>query len=100
MNPYASRPRGLGYLGQLVALALGYVALGRLGLAISPVGGFATLVWAPAGLSPAARVPGVSRLWPAVAAGALVTNLWLGAPPPVACGIAVANTLEAAVGAF
>ncbi len=98
MNRCAS-PR-LAYLGQLSALAVGYVALGRLGLAISPVGGFATLVWAPAGLSFAALVLGGHRLWPAVAAGALVTNLGVGAPPLVACGIAAGNTIEAVAGAL
>ena len=88
------------HAGTLLALGGLYVVVGKLGLAMSPVSGFATLVWSPTGLSLAALIIGGYRLWPAVAAGALVTNLWVGAPPLVACGIAAGNTLEALVGAF
>src|SRR5262245_59534613 len=85
---------------RLSALAMVYVALGKVGLMMAPVSGFATLVWAPTGVALAALVLGGYRLWPGVAVGALVTNLWAGAPPLVACGMAVGNTLEAVVGAF
>ena len=90
----------VGYLGQLIALALSYFAAGRLGLAIAPVSTLATLVWPPSGLSLAALVIGGYRLWPGIAAGALATSLSLGAPPLVACGVAAASTLEAALAAF
>jgi PAS domain S-box-containing protein len=88
-----------GAVGGAVALAVAYVALAKFGLGLSPVGGFATLVWAPAGISLAALLLGGCRLWPGVALGALVANLLIGAPPLVACGIAVGNTLEAVLGA-
>src|SRR4029077_5895147 len=39
-------------------------------------------------------------LWPGIALGAVVVNVWTGAPVPVACGIALGNTLEAVVGAY
>ncbi len=39
-------------------------------------------------------------MWPGIALGALVTNLGIGAPPAVACGIALGNTLEALAGAW
>jgi PAS domain S-box-containing protein len=74
--------------------------LGKLGLAMAPVSGFATLVWPPAGISLAALVIGGYRLWPGIAVGALATNLWTGAPPLAACGIAASSTLEAVAGAF
>jgi PAS domain S-box-containing protein len=90
----------LAYSGQLVALTVIYVVAGRLGLTISPVSGFATLVWPLTGVCLAALLLGGFRLWPAVAVGAFLTNLWTGAPPLVACGIAVGNTFEAVVGVF
>ena len=74
---------------QILALALVYVGLGKLGMAISPVSGFATLVWPPTGVALAALLIGGYRLWPGVALGALAINLWQGAPPLSACGIAL-----------
>jgi PAS domain S-box-containing protein len=88
------------HAGEILALAAVYFALGRLGLAMEPVNGFASLVWAPAGLSLAALVLGGFRLWPGVALGALATNLWAGAPLISACGIAAGNTLEAVAATF
>jgi signal transduction histidine kinase len=83
------------YVAAVAAVALAYVLYGRLGLMLDAVGGFATLVWAPTGISIAALVLGGSRLWPGVALGALATNLWAGAPVAAALGIAAGNTLEA-----
>ncbi len=100
MTTRASLPVWAAYLGQLAALALASVVLGRVGLAVSPVGGFPTLVWPPAGLCLAALVIGGYRLWPAIAAGALATNLWLGAPPLVAGAIATGDVLAAVLGAM
>jgi mono/diheme cytochrome c family protein len=84
----------------MAGLALAYVAAGRLGLSLDAVSGFATLVWAPTGISLAALLHFGRGLWPAVAVGALVVNLWNGAPLGVAAGIAAGNTLEAVVGAL
>jgi PAS domain S-box-containing protein len=83
-----------------LGLFAAYVATAKLGLALDPVGGFATLVWPPTGLALAALVRLGPGLWPAVAAGAFVANLWSGAPAWVAAGIALGNTLEAALGAL
>ena len=77
-----------------------YVAVARLGLQLDPVSGFATFVWPPTGLSLAALLLFGPRVWPGVALGALVANLWNGAPVPLAAGIALGNTLEAVVGAY
>jgi signal transduction histidine kinase len=79
------------------ALAVVYLLVARLGLMLDAVGGFATLVWAPTGISLAALVLRGFRLCPGIAIGALVANVWTGAPVPVASGIAVGNTLEAAL---
>jgi signal transduction histidine kinase len=87
---------------RFVRIALGaacYAVIARLGLGLDAVGGLATLVWPPTGLALAALVVFGRDEWPAVALGALVANLWVGAPPLVAAGIAVGNTLEAVIGA-
>jgi signal transduction histidine kinase len=85
--------------GAGLGLAVAYIGFARLGLALDPVGGFATLVWAPTGIA----LGCLARLglwsWPAVAAGAFVANLWTGAPALAAAGIALGNTLEAVLGA-
>lgn len=87
---------------RLVRIALGaacYAVIARLGLALDAVGGLATLVWPPTGLALAALVVFGRDDWPAVALGALAANLWVRAPPLVAGGIAIGNTLEAVIGA-
>jgi signal transduction histidine kinase len=83
-----------------LALAAVYVVVARLGLRLDAVSGFATLVWPATGISLAAMLLFGYRVWPGVAAGALITNLGIGAPAAVACGIAVGNTLEALAGAW
>jgi signal transduction histidine kinase len=85
---------------QILGLAVLYTMAGKLGLMVGPVSGFATLVWAPSGIALVALVVLGRKLWPGVFAGALIVNLWTGAPPPAALGIAVGNTLEALIGAL
>jgi signal transduction histidine kinase len=77
-----------------------YVVVARLGLMMDAVSGFATLVWPATGLTLVAFVMLGYRIWPGVALGALLTNLGVGAPPLVALGIALGNTLEGVVGAW
>jgi signal transduction histidine kinase len=84
---------------RIVALAACYAVIARLGLALDAVGGLATLVWPPTGLALAALLSFGVGDWPGVALGALTANLWVGAPPFVAGGIAVGNTVEAVLGA-
>jgi signal transduction histidine kinase len=83
-----------------LALAAVYTVLAKLGLMMDAVSGFATLVWAPTGLSLAALLLLGPEVWPGVALGALAANLWNGAPILVAASIAVGNTLEAVLGAW
>jgi signal transduction histidine kinase len=85
---------------RIAVLAATYTVVGRLGLMMEPVGGFATLVWPPSGISLAALVLYGRSLWPGVALGALIVNVWVGATLPVALGIALGNTLEAVLGAW
>jgi len=77
------------------ALAVVYVFAARMGLELGTVSGFATLVWPPTGIAIAALLLGGYRLWPGVFLGALVANVWNGAPILVGLGIATGNALEA-----
>ncbi len=85
----------IGRVGRIAALAITYAVVGRIGLLVEPVAGFATLVWPSSGIAVFALVVWGRSAWPGVALGALAVNLWIGATPPVACGIAVGNTLAA-----
>ena len=84
----------------IFALAAVYVVVARLGLALDAVAGFATLVWAPTGISLAAILLLGKRVWPGIFIGAAVANVLTGAAVPVALGIACGNTLEALAGAY
>jgi len=81
-------------------LFVAYVVTARFGLRMDAVGGFATLVWPPTGISLAALLLFGRRLWPGILLGALCANLVTGAPLPVALGIAAGNTLEALAGSW
>jgi signal transduction histidine kinase/CheY-like chemotaxis protein len=81
-------------------LAALYVALARFGLGRHAINVFATLVWAPSGLSLAAILILGTRFWPAIFVGAMIANLWTGAPVLTAAAIGAGNTLEAVLGAW
>lgn len=87
------------YLSKVGLLAAIYFTTAKAGLSLSPVSGFATLVWPPTGIALAALFLFGNRLWPGIFLGAALVNLIMGAPPLVALGIGVGNTLEAVVGA-
>ena len=87
-------------LALVLGLAALYIVTARLGLTFDAVGGFATLVWPPTGISLAAVLLLGYRVWPGIFLGAVVTNILTGAPGGVALGIGVGNTAEALVGAF
>ncbi len=87
-------------LGKILLLALAYYVTGRLGLTLDAVSGSATLVWPPTGISLVALLLGGIELWPGVFLGALTANYLTGAPPLMATGIAIGNTLEAIAGVW
>jgi signal transduction histidine kinase len=87
------------YVARILLLAGAYSLVGHFGLQLNAVSNFATLVWAPTGLSLAALLLFGAELWPGVALGALAVNAWNGAPLAVGLGIALGNTLEALLGA-
>ncbi len=90
----------LRYTVAIGALAVVYVVAARAGLMMDAVGGFATLVWPPSGLALAALLIFGTGLWPGVFVGAVLANLLIGAPAPVALGIGVGNTLEAVLAVY
>jgi signal transduction histidine kinase len=96
----AIRRDRLAFFAQICVLAAVYVILARIGLGIHAISAFATLVWAPTGVSLAALLLLGNRCWPGIAVGALLANYLTGAPLPVALGIAAGNTLEALAGAY
>jgi PAS domain S-box-containing protein len=83
---------------RMVVLCVCYVATAKFGLSLDAVHSVATPVWPPTGIALVALVLGGCHLWPGIACGAFLVNLWAGAPVPVAGGIAIGNTLEALVG--
>jgi signal transduction histidine kinase len=90
----------LGDAQRALTIAVLYVVVAKLGLMMDAVSGFATLVWPPTGLSLAALVLLGPHVWPGVMLGAFVVNAWTGAPPLVAFGMALGNTVEGVVGAY
>jgi integral membrane sensor domain MASE1 len=95
----ASRGR-LPYPIQLVLLAAAYTAAGKLGLELAFANSSVSAVWAPTGIALTALLLGGYRLWPAVALGAVLTNIDTGVPPATVLGITAGNTLEALAGAY
>jgi signal transduction histidine kinase len=81
----------------VIVLAAVYVVAARLGLQLDAVSGFATLVWPPTGMAIAALLLRGLGLWPGVWLGALLANVFTGAPVVAAAGIATGNTLEAVI---
>jgi signal transduction histidine kinase len=85
---------------RLAVVLAAYVATARAGLTLDAVSGFATVVWAPSGISLVAIVAWGFGMWPAIALGAALVNLWAGAPIAVALAIAAGNAGEALAGAW
>lgn len=101
MTLQASTPESLWRTVILNALlAAVYKVTAELGLPYGAVGGNATLIWIPTGLSLAAVLLGGRRLLPGVALGAFLTVAGTPVPTWVGFPIALGNTLEAFLGAF
>ena len=81
------------YALRLAIVALAYYLTAQLGLRLALVHGQVTPVWPPTGIAVVAFLVLGYRMWPAVAAGALATNLPLGPSPAGAAIIAAGNTL-------
>jgi PAS domain S-box-containing protein len=94
------RWRSVPYLAIVLALAAVYFGAARLGLSLGFVEQV-TVVWPPTGIALAAVLLLGYRVWPGIALGAFLANLFT--PDETigtAAGIAVGNTLEALLGAW
>ena len=86
---------------RFVLLTTAYLGAAWLSLSVAFVHNTVSPVWPLSGLAVASLTLWGVRLWPVIAAGAFAANFLIaGDPWPVAAGIAVGNTLEAALGAF
>jgi signal transduction histidine kinase/integral membrane sensor domain MASE1/CheY-like chemotaxis protein len=84
----------------LLAVAAVYFATAKAGLTLASLAPQVTLVWPATGFALAAVVLLGLRVWPAIALGAFLANVTTAAPPLVAAGIALGNTLEAVTGGW
>jgi len=94
------RPPAARHLATLAIVTGAYFGAAKIGLHLSVAHGVITPVWPPTGIALAALLIFGPRMWPAVAAGALLANATSGVSLWVAAAIAVGNTLEAVVGAW
>lgn len=81
-------------------IAGAYYGSAKLGLDLAFATKSVTSIWPPTGIALAALVIWGRSVWPGVALGALLANLWTGVPLITVLGITAGNTLEAVVGAY
>lgn len=77
-----------------------YVAAGRFGLSLAFENPSASPVWPPTGIAIAATLILGPRVWPALALGAFLVNVWTTGTVGTSLGIAAGNTLEALLAAW
>lgn len=92
----AMRPTTLRSLGQLTALGAAYFVAAWLGARLAAD---SSPAWPAAGIGLAALVLLGPRAWPAVLVGALLANVVQFGPVTASGGVAIGDTLEAALGA-
>jgi signal transduction histidine kinase len=83
-----------------LAVVVGYVVTGKLGLHFAFLHASATPIWPPTGIALAALLLLGYSLWPAVFVGAFVVNVTTAGSVATALGIGLGNTLEAVIGAW
>ncbi|MEY2476952.1 MAG: hypothetical protein QOG87_2267 [Actinomycetota bacterium] len=91
---------GIPTLARIVAVAVAYFGLAKLGIGLDVAEGVVTPVWAPTGLALASVVLVGYRVWPGIALGAFAANVTSDVAILTAGAIAVGNTLEAVAGAW
>src|SRR5437667_3726169 len=83
-----------------LAVVVGYVVAGKLGLHFAFLHASATPIWPPAGIALAALLLFGYSLWPAVFVAAFVVNVTTAGSVATSLGIALGNTIEAVIGAW
>src|SRR5688500_6257495 len=87
------------YLLHLATAAVLYFLAGKLGLALASVNESASPFWVPSGIAIAATLLFGLRIWPAIALAAFFVNVTTTGSMATSAGIAIGNTLEAAIAA-
>jgi two-component sensor histidine kinase len=85
---------------ELCAVAIVYIAVAKLSLAVASVNPSATPVWPPTGFALAAVLLRGYRLWPAIFIAAFITNATTAGSLATSLAIAGGNTLECLLGAY
>jgi PAS domain S-box-containing protein len=88
------------YAGTLLAVALAYFVLAKLGLMLASINPSASPIWPPSGVALAAVLLGGPRLWPAIFIGAFAANVTITGSLTTSVIIALGNTLEGVIGGF
>jgi two-component system, NarL family, sensor histidine kinase FusK len=87
-------------LSQIALVCIAYFVAARLGLAVPFTSGNVSPVWPAAGIALASVLLFGYRVWPGIALGAFLANLFSPIPHIAAAGLAFGNTVAALAGAF
>jgi two-component sensor histidine kinase/integral membrane sensor domain MASE1 len=90
----------LKYLVEFSGVAIIYLALAKLSLALASVHPSATPIWPPTGFALAAVLLLGYRIWPAIFLAAFIANATTAGSTYTSLAIATGNTLESVVGAY
>ncbi len=82
----------------MLIIFITYFVTAKLGLSLFAVSGFASLVWAPAGIALTSMLIIGVKIWPVIFLAAFLINLDTGAPLFTALAIGTGNSLGAVVG--
>jgi PAS domain S-box-containing protein len=88
------------YLARIAAIAAVYVAFAEIGFSAAFATKQVSAVWPPSGIALAALLLFGYRVWPAIYAGAFVSNALSHEPVFAAAGIAIGNTLAPVFGVY
>jgi integral membrane sensor domain MASE1 len=91
--------KAIRYLIEILILAVAVHLAARVGLKMAYVQVNTSPVWPPSGIALAALLLLGIRYWPGIALGVVAGSILTGAPPALALGLGLANTLEALIGA-
>jgi len=90
----------LNYLVEFSGIAITYLAVAKLSLALASIHPSATPIWPPTGFALAAVLLLGYRIWPAIFLAALIANATTAGSIYTSLAIATGNTLESVVGAY
>src|SRR5436305_15327675 len=90
----------LKYLVEFFGIAIAYLAVAKLSLALASVHPSATPIWPPTGFALAAVLLLGYRIWPAILIGSFVVNATTAGSIVTSIAIGCGNMLEGVVGAY